>query len=175
MREKTFGYGVCIPGNRADKINLMESAKRYNRRNKVGRQHKGPLTRTTMDVLRALVWNFHNAVTGRCFPSYEAIAEKAECGRSTVHRAIQALEAAGFLTWCHRLGRIGEQVFRTSNGYRFSGMSGQSQNAAGTQIKELPKTLTVYEKTEYIVLDPKSPLEAALIGLGRASGYIKEA
>ena len=38
---------------------------------------------------------FHNARTGCCFPSYEAIAAKAECARSTVAEALKALEWAG--------------------------------------------------------------------------------
>ena len=45
-----------------------------------------------MDVLRALLWAFHNAKSGACFPSYEAIAEKANCKRDTVRHAIEALE-----------------------------------------------------------------------------------
>ena len=36
---------------------------------------------------------FHNSRDGRCFPSYEAIADKAKCCRDTVYEAIKALEA----------------------------------------------------------------------------------
>jgi len=47
-----------------------------------------------------LLWAFHNARSGLCFPSYEAIAEAAGCARSTVAEAIKALEDAGInLTW----------------------------------------------------------------------------
>jgi DNA-binding GntR family transcriptional regulator len=49
-------------------------------------------------VLQALLWGFHNAATGRCFPSYETIAEQAACARSTVYEAINALERAGILS-----------------------------------------------------------------------------
>ena len=49
---------------------------------------------------------FHNARTGCCFPSYEAIAAKAECARSTVAEALKALEWAGVLTWQNRITRI---------------------------------------------------------------------
>jgi len=34
---------------------------------------------------------FHNSRDGRCFPSYEAIAKKADCNRDTVYEAIKAL------------------------------------------------------------------------------------
>jgi len=56
----------------------------------------------------ALLWGFHNAATGRCFPSYETIAERAGCARSKVYEAIHALERAGILTWVNRLVRIRE-------------------------------------------------------------------
>ena len=72
----------------------------------------------------------HNSRDGRCFPSYEAIAAKAECARSTVAQALKALEWAGVLTWQNRITRIREactdlfgrhgwcwRVIRTSNAY----------------------------------------------------------
>ena len=66
---------------------------------------KGPITRTFLDVLEALLWGFHNSRSGVCFPSYEAIAAKAECHRSTVAEALKALEWAGVLTWQNRITR----------------------------------------------------------------------
>ena len=45
----------------------------------------------------ALLWAFHNARSGLCFPSYETIAEAAHCARSTVAEAVEALEDAGVL------------------------------------------------------------------------------
>jgi Helix-turn-helix domain len=75
---------------------------------------------------------FHNAKSGLCFPSYEAIAEAAHCARSTVAEAIRALEDAGVLTWVQRIKRVRERcadllgdngwqtrVLRTSNAYSF--------------------------------------------------------
>ena len=54
-----------------------------------------PLTGKFVDILEALLWAFHNAKTGVCFPSYETIAEAAHCARSTVAEAIKVLEDAG--------------------------------------------------------------------------------
>jgi DNA-binding FadR family transcriptional regulator len=54
-------------------------------------------------VLGALLWAFHNTRSGICFPSYERIAERAGCARSTVAEAIKALEWAGVLTWQNRI------------------------------------------------------------------------
>ena len=110
----------------------MAYAKAWNARHRQPGQHRGPLTRATVEVLEALLWGFHNAHTGACFPSYEAIAAKAECCRDTVYEAIKALELAGVLTWVNRIVRervrerdlFGQwatrwRVLRTSNAYAF--------------------------------------------------------
>jgi hypothetical protein len=53
-------------------------------------------------VQSALLWGFHNSRFSVCFPSYERIAEQAECGRATVYEAPKVLEWAGVLTWQNR-------------------------------------------------------------------------
>ena len=132
-REKIFG---AAPSYRLDgnaKARVWAAAAAYNSANRQQRQHWGPLTRTTMDVLKTLLWRFHGADGGaRCFPSYERIAQAARCCRDSVCVAIAALEEAGLLTWVHRLTKIRRreqdllghwasswQVIRTSNAYRF--------------------------------------------------------
>jgi hypothetical protein len=60
-------------------------------------------------VLGALLWGFHNSRDGRCFPSYDAIAAKAECHRWTAAQALKVLEWAGVLTWQHRIQRVRER------------------------------------------------------------------
>ena len=83
-------------------------------------------------MLEALLWGFYNARSGCCFPSYETIAARAECARSTVAEALKALEWAGVLTWQNRITRIRVcerdlfghwasrwRVIRTSNAYVF--------------------------------------------------------
>jgi hypothetical protein len=70
---------------------------------------QGPITRAFPDVLGALLWGFHDSRSGICFPSYERIAEKAECARSTVAEALRVLEWAGVLTWQHRITRVRER------------------------------------------------------------------
>jgi hypothetical protein len=59
-------------------------------------------------VLEALLWAFHNARSGLCFPSYEKIADAAHCARLTVAETIKVLEDAGVLSWVHRIKRIRE-------------------------------------------------------------------
>ena len=132
-RDKIFGPAPSHPLDGNAKARVWAAAQAYNSANRQPRQHWGPLTRATMDVLKALLWRFHGADGGgRCFPSYERIARVAKCCRDTVCVAIAALEEAGLLTWVHRLTKVRRrerdllgdwgsswQVIRTSNGYRF--------------------------------------------------------
>ena len=60
-------------------------------------------------MLEALLWGFHNARSGLCFPSYETIAEAAGCALSTVAAAIKVLEDAGVLSWVQRVKRVRER------------------------------------------------------------------
>ena len=109
----------------------MHLARCLSRRTEPGKAY-GAVTAKAVAVLEALLWGFHNARSGLCFPSYEVIAEAAGCARSTVAEAIKALEGAGILTWVQRVKRIRERcsdllgangwrwrVLRTSNAYSF--------------------------------------------------------
>jgi hypothetical protein len=179
------------------KARLKVYLKGYNARMKQPRQHHGPITRAFMEVFKALLWGFHNSKSGLCYPSYEAIAARAECDRDTVYAAINALEFAGVLTWVNRITRIrvrerdmfGQWVLRwktirTSNAYTFRDplpcaegrpspqVSSKSENPTGTLNQE---SSLKEEAVRIIVLDPGNPLDAALIRLGRATGSLPEA
>jgi hypothetical protein len=132
QREKVFGPGGGQPLDRNAKARIMVYARAWSARHRRPRQHRGPLTRATLEVLEALLWGFHNSRDGRCFPSYETIALRAQCCRDTVYEAIRALEAAEILTWVNRLirvqfreldlfGRLAlrSRLIRTSNAYVF--------------------------------------------------------
>src|SRR4051794_17984149 len=75
-REKMFGEGRAIPLDRNAKARIMTLARALMQRSGEGK-HYGLLTAKFVAVLGALLWGFHNAQSGRCFPSYEAIAAKA--------------------------------------------------------------------------------------------------
>ena len=161
-REKIFGPA---PSHRLDgnaKARVWAAVVAYNNANRQPRQHQGPLTWATLRVLRALLWRFHGADGGgRCFPSYERIAQAARCHRDSVCVALKALEDAGLLTWVHRLTKIRRreqdlfghwgsvwQVIRTSNGYRFADPLDRdagrrvwckSENPTGPQNREKQK------------------------------------
>ena len=155
-REKVFGDGRPRPLDRNAKARVMTLARALMRRTEKGKAY-GEITAKALAVLEALLWGFHNARSGLCFPSYEKIAERAGCARSTVAEAIKALEDAGLLTWVNRLKRVRERcrdlfghsgslvrVLRTSNGYRFNdpkgaaerGFSSKSDFPSGTPIQD---------------------------------------
>ena len=148
--EKVFGSGRPVPLDRNAKARIVHLARALMRRTEQGK-HYGQITAKAFAVLQALLWGFHNAKSGRCFPSYEKVAEAAGCARSTVYEAIKALEDAGLLTWVNRLCRVRQwapgglpgvgatrsRVLRTSNGYRFSdpGNSSKSDFPSGTTFQ----------------------------------------
>jgi hypothetical protein len=131
-REKVFGQGRCQPLDRNAKARIVTYARAWSAKHRRPGQHRGPLTRAYLEVLEALLWGFHNSRDGRCFPSYESIAARAQCCRDTVYEAIKALEAAEILTWVNRLIRVQfreldlfgkmalrSRLIRTSNAYVF--------------------------------------------------------
>jgi hypothetical protein len=187
-REKIFGPGRAMPMDRNAKARVMAYARAWSARNCQPGQHKGPITRAFLDVLHALLWQFHNSRTGACFPSYERIAEKAECARSTVAEALRVLEWAGVLTWQHRITRIRERcqdlfgrnawrwrVIRTSNCYQFrdpqaavsAGIPSKSENRSGTPNQGIQDTsLGGSHPAAPVENAPQSPLERALARFG---------
>jgi hypothetical protein len=82
-REKMFGVGRPHALDRNAKVRIMHWARCLSRRIEKGRAY-GVVTAKVLAVLEALLWGFHNAKNGLCFPSYERIAEAAHCARSTV-------------------------------------------------------------------------------------------
>jgi hypothetical protein len=194
-REKVFGAGRAIPMDRNAKARVMAFAAAYTAAHRQPGQHRGPITRAHLDVLRALLWGFHNAHTGRCFPSYERIAEAAKVARSTVAVAITALEEAGVLTIQNRLIRgwqIVDGLFgpievavprRTSNAYSCHDPQAKSENRPGTPTKVLLSSTPALaaggqsgsrgaSQVAQTGTNPEprraSPLEAALASLGAA-------
>ncbi|MDN3568545.1 helix-turn-helix domain-containing protein [Paeniroseomonas aquatica] len=156
-RPKVFQDGPGKPLDRNAKFRIQTFARAWTAKHRQPGQHRGPLTRAAFEVLQALLWGFHNAHTGRCFPGYEAIATRAKCARSTVHVTIKVLESAGILTWVNRIVRVKKReldlfgrpvwrwrILRTSNAYVFNDPisalaqpnSSKSENRSGTQNQE---------------------------------------
>lgn len=174
-REKVFGEGRPVPLDRNAKARIMTLARALSHPTEKGK-HYGVITAKFLNVLEALIWGFHNARSGLCFPSYETIAARAGCTRSTVYEAIHALEDVGILTWVNRIKRIREwgpdlfgraqnqwRVVRTSNGYAFIDPNSKSEFPTGTSNQDFILSLPHPQKRQ---LDPDSPLGRALIRLG---------
>ncbi len=192
-REKVFGDGRPRPLDRNAKVRIMHLARVLSRRTEKGKAY-GAVTAKALAVLEALVWGIHNARSGLCFPSYEKIAEKADCARSTVAECIKALEDAGILSWVNRIVRVRERcedlfghfgsrvrVIRTSNGYQFNdpkpsnrpvslGNSSKSDFPSGTDVQDSISTVRPPTAADF---DPDNPLQLALLSLGRAVGAVR--
>jgi hypothetical protein len=147
-REKMFGMGRPRALDRNAKIRIMHWARCLSRRTEKGRAY-GAITAKALAVLEALLWAFHNAKSGLCFPSYGRIAEAAGCARSTVAEALKALEDAGVLSWVQRIKRVREpspdllgaygwrwRVLRTSNSYAFSDPSPAGAHANSSKSEK---------------------------------------
>jgi Helix-turn-helix domain len=162
-RERMFGLGRPLALDRNAKVRIMHWARCLSRRTEKGRAY-GVVTAKALAVLEALLWAFHNAKSGVCFPSYEKIAEAAHCARSTVAEAIRALEDAGVLSWVQRVKRVRERcsdllgdngwrwrVLRTSNAYAFADPSSaadwpnssKSEKPTGTPIQDFFSSIEV--------------------------------
>jgi hypothetical protein len=188
-REKVFGPARGIPLDRNAKARIIFYAKAWNARHRQPGQHRGPLTRACIEVLEAMLWGFHNSRSGLCFPSYEAIAEKAGCCRDTVYEAIRALEAADVLTWVNRIVRqqvreldlfgqwtTRQRVVRTSNAYLFRDPlpcaegrpAAKSENPPGTQNQDSSILKKEAPATTDSLVGMGGGLLKALYSLGKA-------
>jgi Helix-turn-helix domain len=191
-REKMFGMGRPQALDRNAKVRIMHLARALSRRTEKGKAY-GAITAKALAVLEAMLWSFHNAKSGLCFPSYDKIAEAACCARSTVAEAIKALEEAGILSWVNRIKRVAEttpdlfghrtrktRVIRTSNGYAFiDPKGGQTPEPLGNSSKSDFPTGTPNQGSLQLkpaatsrVLNPQNALEGALIRLGHALGAV---
>lgn len=133
FRLKLFGAGQVTPLSKKAKLKLMDKARALVRARAI--------TAKAYVIFEALLWGFHNARDGRCFPSYETIARLAGCARSTVAVAIKALEVCKLLSWHNRIKRVVIdgiiKVIRLSNAYQFPCLLPKSEIRTGTPVKSL--------------------------------------
>jgi hypothetical protein len=71
-REKVFGPSPAIRLDRNAKARVWAFAQGWTAKHRQERQHRGPITRAFMEILKTLLWGFLNDTDGRCFPSYES-------------------------------------------------------------------------------------------------------
>jgi hypothetical protein len=179
-RKKVFHEIINgIPHDGNAKARIWAYAKFYNAKHRTDRQHRGPMTWATQRVLQTLLYKFHNCKTGYCFPDYEEIAEKAECHRDTVHKAINVLFDMGILDWENRFNKIFEdgkwQYITVSNAYLFRDPWPcamppevfESENSPGTLI---PQEKNIKTPSKIYRLNPDTSIGATLLSLGDALG-----
>jgi DNA-binding MarR family transcriptional regulator len=82
---------------REQRARLIFLAERMDANTREPGKHGGCLKRTGLQVLRILLFHFHNVASGRCDPSLDTIAKAAGMARSTVAEALNRLEAAGII------------------------------------------------------------------------------
>ena len=161
-REKVFGPGRAVPLDRNAKARIASLRARLGPPvPPAGPERRGPRPRRPGRSGRSAM-GVPQRPLGRLLPSYETIAEKAGCARSTVAEALKALEWAGVLTWQNRITRDPERcrdlfgrdgwrwrVIRTSNAYVFRdpAVSSKSDNRTGTQNQELNLILYWHQRS----------------------------
>ncbi len=121
-REKVYGSGRPRPCDTEGKRRIMARARLLMQKTQPGRAY-GLVTPKMLAVLEALVWRFHNARTGLCFPSIKTLAAVVKCSPTTVQEALRRLEELGLISWVHRLRRVIDNLgrrrpVRASNGYQ---------------------------------------------------------
>ena len=149
----------------------MHWARCLSRRTEKGRAY-GVVTAKSLAVLEALLWAFHNAKIGLCFPSYETIAEAAGCARSTVAEAIKALEDAGVLSWVNRIKRVREQCSDLLGADGASELTGGSQKLGGSAQSP---SMTERRGTYAIRTRPARRFHHDCAGLSAASQLLRAA
>lgn len=131
------------PLDRNGRIRLMRAAEAFDRNTHAPREHGGLLKRTGLEVLRTLLFTFANVVSGRCDPSYGAIAEACGMARSTVALALKRLAACGLIVIRRRATRVrarfGVVLRQASNAYSFPAIVVESDSRAETTTKDSSK------------------------------------
>jgi DNA-binding transcriptional ArsR family regulator len=120
--------------DRNERARLLFQAEALDRRTHQPGRHGGCLKHSGLRVLRALLFHFANAVTGRCDPGYDTLARAAGVARSTVAVALKRLEMAGLL---ERVRRQSGMV-RWTNTYVFGKANESSKSGSRPQTTNRP-------------------------------------
>ncbi len=120
---------------------LLLGARRYELATRASGRRRGALGHVALELLE-LLGNLVSFKTGRLEPSVTFLMDRLRRSRDAVVRALQALQAHGFLDWLRRYeptghkGR-GPQVRQVSNAYRLS-LPPRAARLLGTQSVDAP-------------------------------------
>jgi hypothetical protein len=124
---RKFRRGACFVRHdqcvtrldRNDKARIIYTAEKIELRTKAKGRKSGALGQSGVQVLRCLLFRFHNASTGQCDPGYTAIQGRTGLCRQAIADAIKRLEATGIICVMRRLVRDGWRVLQATNAYIF--------------------------------------------------------
>lgn len=105
--------------DRNDKARIIYTAEKLELRTKAKGKKSGALGQSGLQVLRCLLFQFHNASTGQCDPGYTAIQGRTGLCRQVIADAIKRLEATGIVCALRRVVRDGWRVVQATNAYLF--------------------------------------------------------
>ena len=177
--------------SRAQKVRIMRHARRLEARSRGSSQGaivvNGKVSRVGLQVLQALLFDFHNLKDGRCDPCYATIAAAAAVSISSVYRSLRRLNDCGILAWVKRCtgsmqgGRY--QLEQDSNAYCIRpaeewSTETQQRSVEPWQWGASPPSPGALERArdaqnaqaiqKCLELEPDDALAAALAALGRA-------
>jgi hypothetical protein len=183
------------PLPKREAIKRWHKLRRFERQTKRPGHQDGAIGRNGLAILHVMLFDFLNYASGALWPSYAAIAEKANISESSVWRGLKRLRAAGVLHWVRRCreeyidGRF--TLRQESNAYavlpssQWRGFIEPPEPPSPSQLgpwgahPPLPEGLDLAvaigreggdlsAKIEALEAPDASPLARALAGLGRA-------
>jgi hypothetical protein len=86
-----------VPLDRNARVRVMMVARALMRHEAYGK-----ISAKALAVLTALLWRFHNAATGKCFPVIRGDHRGRRLRQQHVYEAIRAVEQVGVLSWVNR-------------------------------------------------------------------------
>ena len=94
------------PMSKKEAVKRFHAARRFDRQTRERGKQDGAIGRNGMAILQALLFDFLNYASGALYPSYAAIAEKANISLSSVWRGLNKLKEAGVLIWVRRCAEV---------------------------------------------------------------------
>ena len=152
--------------DRNARARLIYFAEALDRRTHQPGQHGGCLKHAGLRVLRVLLFTFAGVTSGRCDPSYAALARAAGVARSTVAVALARLEEAGLVRRIARWRAVGVNgglvVLQLSNAYLFP-MADAAQRPPETGSRT-QSTTHPFEQPKSAKTGPTGERVGALLG-----------
>ena len=90
------------PMKKKEAAKLWHKARDFERQTRQDGKQDGAIGRNGILILQSLLFDFLNYASGALYPSYAAIAKKANISPSSVWRGLKKLKEAGVVNWLRR-------------------------------------------------------------------------